>query len=110
MQAHITFFEARNINEITGLNDDELWAAGFELDDFDFGFVSDIELDKSYVRSYTRMDYEAWEEITETYTVREENPELPYFATWLILRASEYCVGYQYNEYDGKHWYLLHHA
>lgn len=89
----VTFFDTREeLRELTGLpgdnHDQALWDAGFNLDDWDFGFVCD----------------EIWAE-DGWY-----NGDSRYFEHWLLDRMSSYCVGYDHVEYAGKHYYVLHHA
>lgn len=74
------FSTEKELSILTGLNHDELWDAGFNLDDWDVGFQTDIEL--------THKD-SAW---------------------WLIDRMDNYCVGYEHNEYKGKHYYMVYHS
>ena len=84
----VTFFETREeLRELTGLpgdnHDEALWDAGFNLDDWDFGFVSDTE----------------W----------SENGE-PFFEFWLMLKMENHCVGYRHTEYNGRHYYIAYHS
>ena len=49
MLANCTIFETeKDLLNLTGLNHNELWANGFDLDDWTIGFCSDIELDQAY--------------------------------------------------------------
>ena len=69
MRNTVTFFDTReDLRELTVLPGDNydkaLRDAGFNLDDLDWGFVSD----------------------------------------------TPYCFGYDHTEYNGRHYYLLHHA
>ena len=89
MRNTVTFFDTReDLRELTGLPSDDydkaLWNAGFDLDDWDWGFVSD--------------------------TLWPEDWDGPYYQCWLMSRMVEYCVGYDHTEYNGRHYYLLHHA
>lgn len=86
----ITFFETRKeLAELTGLSMDNycsaLWDAGFNLDDWDWGFVSDVE----------------WNEYGEHTSSYE---------WWLLMKMGDYCVGYEHTKYNGKHYYLLYHS
>lgn len=74
------FSTEKELSILTGLNHDELWDAGFNLDDWDVGFQTDIEL--------TRKDG----------------------AMWLVNQMDNYCVGYEHNEYKGKHYYIVYHS
>lgn len=82
-----------DIRAWTGLPADDhdkgLWDAGFDLDDWDVCFESDVRLiDEAS---------ETWEEwIPEAY--------------WLGWQMENYCVGYHEVEYNGKWYYTVHHA
>ena len=85
-----------DIRKWTGLSGDNhdiaLWEVGFNLDDWDVCFESDIRLFKEYTE-----DGETWiEPISE--------------AWWLANRMDQYCVGYNEVEYNGKWYYTVHHA
>ena len=84
----VTFFETEGeLLQLTGLPDrDALWDADFNLDDWDFGFVSD---------EYWNED---WDDVH------------PYYEYWLLTRMDNHCVGYEHTEYNGKHYYLLYHS
>lgn len=84
----VIFFESRSeLCALTGLSPDNyhsaLWDAGFNLDDWDFGFVCDTE----------------WNESSSSYYER-----------WLLMHMDNHCVGYRHTEYDGKHYYMLYHS
>lgn len=85
-----TFFETREeLRELTGVSDiGALWDAGFDLDDWDFGFVSDTEWSE-----------DGW------FTAGGS-----YFEHWLLDRMRNHCVGYKHTEYKGRHYYLLYHS
>ena len=84
----VTFFEdVEELSEITGRTADALWSAGFNLDDMDFGFVSDTEWSDDWFEEGT-----------------------PYYQHWILYRMDDYCVGYEHVEYKGKHYYLLYHS
>ena len=82
-----------DLRKITGLpSDNHVWDSGFNLDDWDVCFVSDMPL------TVTMCDHDgAWE-----YTNDD--------AWWLVSRMENYCVGYDHVEYDGKHYYMVHHS
>lgn len=45
---NLTWFESeQDLQKLTGLDHDGLWDAGFNLDDWDFGFVTDEKLSVS---------------------------------------------------------------
>lgn len=88
MRKTVTFFDTRkDLLELTGLHDmDSLWEAGFNLDDWDFGFVSDTEWSDDWFDG------------------------CPYFEYWLLTHMDRHCVGYEHTEYNGKHYYMLYHS
>lgn len=84
----VTFFEdVKELSEITGLTASALWSNGFNLDDMDFGFVSDTEWSDDWY----------------------EGPS-PYYQWWLLTHMDGHCVGYQHVEYKNKHYYMLYHS
>jgi hypothetical protein len=89
----VIFFDTREeLRELTGLPGDNydraLWDAGFNLDDWDFGFVSD-----------TPWVEDGW-----------WDNHAPYFEYWLLNRMGSHCVGYEHTEYGGKHYYIAYHS
>ncbi len=89
MKSTVTFFDsAEDLLELTGLpNENELWVAGFDLDDMDFGFVSDNE----------------W---TDGWYVAEAT----YYEHWLLSMMEGHCIGYRHYEHKSKHYYILYHS
>ena len=83
--------------KITGLpsdnHDEALWNAGFNLDDWDVCFVSDVLL----TRHVTDGDGDEWKKIIND-------------AWWLVSRMENWCVGYEHVEYNGKHYYMVYHS
>ena len=89
----VTFFETREeLRELTGLpadnHDSALWDAGFDLDDWDFGFVSDTEWDADW----------NWRDGGS------------YYEYMLLQWMYNHCVGYEHVEYNGKHYYITYHS
>lgn len=89
----VTFFETREeLRELTGLpgdnHDEALWKAGFNLDDWDFGFVSDSEW----------RDRWGWGDGSS------------YMEYWLLSRMERHCVGYEHTEFNGRHYYMAYHS
>ena len=89
----VTFFETREeLRELTGLPADDhdaaLWDAGFDLDDWDFGFVSDTEWSES-----------GWFDGSASY-----------YEYFLLDRMANYCVGYKHTKYNGRHYYMMYHS
>ena len=92
MLSTVTFFDnIGELREITGVSEDNyhqvLWDAGFNLDDWDFGFVSDTEWNEDW-----------W------------SNNAPYYQFWMLDRMSSHCVGYEHVEYGGRHYYMLYHS
>lgn len=87
-----------DLEEITGLPSDLLWGKGFNLDDWDVCFVSDIPL--TYPQ-YTETKYDEDDGFFEE-PIDEAN--------WLIRRMECYCVGYEHVEYADKHYYMVYHS
>ena len=83
--------------KITGLPSDNhynaLWKAGFDLDDWDVCFVSDIPLTVPEIDE----DEHEWDEPIED-------------AYWLVRRMEDYCCGYSHTEYNGMHYYMVYHS
>ena len=86
------FSSEKELSILTGLDHEELWDAGFNLDDWDVGFQSDIEL--------TRIEHDRYDTWTTSIDV----------AWWLVNQMDNYCVGYKHNEYKGKHYYMVYHS
>lgn len=89
----VTFFSTREeLRELTGLPADDhdaaLWDSGFNLDDWDFGFVSDTEWHE-----------DGWWSSTSSY-----------YEYWLLDRMTNCCVGYKHTEYNGRHYYMMYHS
>ena len=86
-----TFFSTlEELRELTGLpkdnHDKALWDAGFNLDDWDFGFVSDEQWSP------------AWGDMDE------------YYEYWLLQHMESHCVGYRETEYDNRFYYMVYHS
>ena len=83
----VVFFDTEEqLQAMTGLDHNWLWDAGFDLDDWDWGFVAD--------REWT----EDWGKI------------VPEYEWWMIAKMENHCVGYRHVEYKGKHYYMQYHA
>ena len=91
MNALIFFDTREELRELTGLpdydHDRPLWEAGFDLDDWDFGFVSDKELADNWGCG-----------------------EGKYWEYWLLTHMEDRCVGYKHVEYNGRHYYMAYHS
>lgn len=84
----VTFFNTcEELCKLTGLPDDDaLWDAGFNLDDWDWGFVA------------------------ETKWTDDWDDDHPYYEFWMLTRMDDHCAGYEHTEYNGKHYYILYHS
>lgn len=91
----VVFETEEELCELTGLTEPELWERGFNLDDWDIGFQSEVKLHKTP----TEEDIE--NELIALF-------DLP--AHWLMSQMNAYCVGANYVFLDGKHYYTVHHA
>ena len=79
----VTFFSNESeLSKLTGLNHEQLWNAEFNLNGWDFGFVSDTEFDM-------------WNSTYEFF---------------MLSRMENYCLGYEHVEYNRKHYYMVYHA
>ena len=93
------FNNTDDILKLTGAPDrSALWDAGFNLDDWDVGFCSTKKLHKehAYISEYDGREYTEYEWIPE--------------ARWLGWQMENYCVGFNYCKYNGKHYYTVHHS
>lgn len=84
----VTFFGTEEeLSSLTGLDHDGLWNAGFDLDDWDWGFVCTEPFDSDrYWRSDRQYQY------------------------WMLDRMDSYCVGYKHTVHKGLHFYMLYHS
>lgn len=97
----ITFETVEELEELTGLTEEELWKSGFNLDDWDIGFQSDTKLHADV----TPEELEQGEYCGRELPVPFGGP-----AYWLMNQMNNYCVGAEYVFYKGKHYYTVHHA
>lgn len=89
MMVTLTWFESeQDLQELTGLDHDGLWDAGFDLDDWDFGFVTDFLLD---IKEYMDMNF---------------NCGHYYLLKFLIWDAYKWDI----RKYNGKYYYMSYHA
>lgn len=87
----ITWFESEDdLQKLTGLNHNELWDAGFDLDDWDFGFVSDVKLLENV------YDYGAY--------------DCGYYYLIKALAANNFAFEPRHTEHNGKHYYMSYHS
>ena len=81
----VTFFNTEEeLKQLTGLDHDELWKNGFDLDDWAWGFVSDTYWDPyNYKNKYTY---------------------------WLLHHMHSYTTAYKANKYNGKYYYMHYYG
>lgn len=96
----IVFETEEELCELTRLTEQELWERGFNLDDWDIGFQSEVKLHKTPTEEDIENGYREDELIALS--------DLP--AHWLMSQMNSYCIGANYVFLDGKHYYTVHHA
>ena len=85
----VTFFDnERQLQALTGLDHKGLWDAGFDLDDWDYGFVT--------------MD--EWPDPESLWSTA--NP----FYQWQLLAMLTNVCTVEHVEYQGRHYYMRYHA
>lgn len=82
----VFFHTLEQLKAMTGLDHRELWEAGFNLDDWDWGFVADRK----------------WE--------NGLGDIMPDYEWWLLMKMENHCVGYEHVEYKGRHYYMQYHS
>lgn len=88
---NLTWFESeKDLQELTGLDHDGLWDAGFDLDDWDFGFVTDEKL---------RLD---------VYDYGDYNCGYYYLIKPLVM--NNFAFEPTCTEYNGRYYYMCYHA
>lgn len=111
------FTTEEDLMKLTGLSRDELWDNGFDLDDWDVGFVSDVPLttivydddyddDDEYEEPIDDDDYDDDDDDLGDYDYEEPVDD----AYWLVRQMENYCIGYAHIEFKGRHYYMVHHA
>lgn len=94
---NLTMFSTdEDLCRLTGLDEEGLWDNGFNIDDWNVGFVSDIPLTIPE-EGNIHDDPDDYEDPVDG-------------ADWLVNRMRAFCVGYTHTEYGGKHYYIVHHA
>ena len=110
----VVFETEEELCELTGLTEEELWQKGFNLDDWEIGFQSEVKLHKTPTKKDIENGYRKNELIALfdfSCTVSTKSSclfDLP--AHWLMNQMNSYCVGANYVFLDGKHYYTVHHA
>ena len=86
MVENVTFFEnEKDLSALTGLTRDELWDSGFDLDDLDFGIMTN----------------RTWGECMDE--------DEPYYRWWMTNRMDFHCSGIRHASCNGRHFYTVHH-
>lgn len=84
MKTAIFFSNEEELQKLTGLSHQALWDNGFDLDDWDWGFVSD---------TYWSPHYGS-----------------PLYEYWILNHMHNYCTGYKCVNYNNKFFYMLYHS
>lgn len=88
---NLTWFESeQDLQKLTGLDHNGLWDAGFDLDDWDFGFVTDEKL---------RLD---------VYDYCDYNCGYYYLIKQLVM--NNFALEPTCTEYNGRYYYMCYHA
>ena len=76
------FSTEKELSKLTGLNHEQLWDNGFNLDDWDWGIQIPVEKQKKFEKEQS-----------------------------IILNAMDsYCVGYEKTIYNDNVYYMQYHA
>ena len=99
----------KDIEELTGLDRNGLWDAGFDLDDWDVCFVSDEPLHSSIITEHHNGNIYEDPYDEDVFALDYDSPDY-IDRSWLFWQMQNYCVGFHYVEYKGKHYYTVHHS
>lgn len=88
----VVFETEEELCELTGLTEHELWQKGFNLDDWEIGFQSEVKLHKTPTKKDIANGYRENELIALF--------DLP--AHWLMSQMNAYCVGANYVFWTGN--------
>ena len=102
----LTYFESEeDLQRLTGLDHDGLWDAGFNLDDWDFGFRTKRKLHNEkvskWVSEWTGTEYEE-----KDISFRDNLSE----GYYLYRFVEGNCVGCQATFYKGYWYYMEYHS
>lgn len=111
MIQELTFFNTEeDLVKLTGLTPEQLWDTGADLDDWDYGFCCrkplhrEIREENKYPDRWDTPDKDG----KYYYTRYEYDRDTPTY--WLMQNAELYCCGWKHFEYNGMHYYTVHHA
>lgn len=90
----IIFDDEKDLQELTGLNHDQLWDAGFDLDDWDFGIVTDEIMGVPF------------EGVSRKPVNIVYYKDLPACIQWMF----DSCFCARNVEYNGKHYTMAYHS
>lgn len=96
------FKTCEDLEKLTGKPYDELWAAGFNLDDWDFG----IRVDRPLHRAPTEVELRDGEYFDPDDMAVDYDSE----GSWLFERMQDWLCGCSYVKLGRWHYYLCHHA
>lgn len=85
----IFFDNERQLQTLTGLDHKGLWDAGFNLDDWDYGFVT----------------VEEWPDPDGMWSA-----DVPEYQWHLPMLISGNCCAFTHTEWQGRHYYMRYHA
>lgn len=99
MVQNITFFENEaELNELTKLNHDELWDQGFDLDDWDWGFVTNENYTYEVITEYGDIELQV------------DYDKTPSYIYSILNYMDNCCCGFRCVKYKDKFYYMLYHA
>ena len=90
----IIFDDEKDLQELTGLNHDQLWDSGFDLDDWDFGIVTDKSLTTQYAD-----EFGDW----ASYVNYDSIP-----GGLALMFDACFCI--RHVKYNGKHYTMAYHS
>lgn len=100
----MTWFETEeDLQKLTGLNHDQLWDAGFDLDDWDFGF-------RVTKKIHTTVERDQNDSNSEDYYREEIEADWDKEGYWLLSRMQNCCCGAKHVKLGRYHYYLCYHS
>ena len=113
MIRYLTFFnDVSDLIALTGLTEDQLWQHGANLDDWDYGFCCKEPLHRIVKEEKDESDIESWDNPEDDGKYYQYRAEYCYDdpTYHLMQNAENYCVGWNHFEYNGMHYYTVHHS
>lgn len=97
---NLEYFETESeLEDLTGATSRELWDAGFNLDDMDWGFRIKGHIAEKMV-----------DENGDEYMDVPYGADIPYYLYHMLTWMNGYCVGYCCAEYGDYTYFTLHHS